>query len=219
MLINLINLLKEKWLYIIQLMILKPLFGGAYRREGGRRRRRREMGKKNKKPGKGKEKTERKTAKADEKRSRRESKKVSQEDDIDAILVVTNPLIMTSFFSSLIFPNCCSGLDICCCCCSNKCSVESGWKISCRWKRCGIEVEGWWRGIRTVGLWNLVNWDNMNANCCILDIHKSFLIALVFVTGINFDLTSNPLVNSRWSFWFCDYHIMNDLLCKCFVVF
>ncbi|CAD5185576.1 unnamed protein product [Musa acuminata subsp. malaccensis] len=45
------------------------------------------MGKKTKKPGKGKEKTERKTAKAEEKRVRRESKKnVSQEDDIDAIL-------------------------------------------------------------------------------------------------------------------------------------
>ncbi|CAL9100023.1 Kelch domain-containing protein [Musa troglodytarum] len=45
------------------------------------------MGKKTKKPGKGKEKTERKTAKAEEKRARRDSKKnVSQEDDIDAIL-------------------------------------------------------------------------------------------------------------------------------------
>ena len=46
------------------------------------------MGKKTKKPGKGKEKTERKTAKAEEKRARRESKKVSAEDDIDAILVI-----------------------------------------------------------------------------------------------------------------------------------
>lgn len=47
------------------------------------------MGKKTKKPGKGKEKTERKTAKAEEKRVRRESKKNdSQEDDIDAILVI-----------------------------------------------------------------------------------------------------------------------------------
>ncbi|XP_068666288.1 uncharacterized protein [Aristolochia californica] len=45
------------------------------------------MGKKNKKPGKGKEKTERKTAKSEEKRARRESQKVSQEDDIDAILL------------------------------------------------------------------------------------------------------------------------------------
>ncbi|KAF5956212.1 hypothetical protein HYC85_003437 [Camellia sinensis] len=45
------------------------------------------MGKKTKKPGKGKEKTERKTAKADEKRSRRETKKLSSEDDIDAILL------------------------------------------------------------------------------------------------------------------------------------
>ncbi|XP_073118839.1 uncharacterized protein [Henckelia pumila] len=44
------------------------------------------MGKKTKKPGKGKEKTEKKTAKAEEKKSRRESKKVSPEDDIDAIL-------------------------------------------------------------------------------------------------------------------------------------
>lgn len=45
------------------------------------------MGKKTKKPGKGKEKTERKTAKAEEKKARRESKKVSTEDDIDAILL------------------------------------------------------------------------------------------------------------------------------------
>ncbi|KAH6835865.1 Galactose oxidase/kelch repeat superfamily protein, partial [Perilla frutescens var. hirtella] len=45
------------------------------------------MGKKTKKPGKGKEKTEKKTAKADEKRARRESKKLSPEDDIDAILL------------------------------------------------------------------------------------------------------------------------------------
>ncbi|EPS63666.1 hypothetical protein M569_11109, partial [Genlisea aurea] len=45
------------------------------------------MGKKSKKPGKGKEKTERKTAKADEKRTRRDSKKLSPEDDIDAILL------------------------------------------------------------------------------------------------------------------------------------
>ncbi|KAJ0972836.1 hypothetical protein J5N97_020795 [Dioscorea zingiberensis] len=44
------------------------------------------MGKKSKKPGRGKEKTERKTAKAEEKKARRESKKVSEEDDIDAIL-------------------------------------------------------------------------------------------------------------------------------------
>ncbi|KAJ9163850.1 hypothetical protein P3X46_023478 [Hevea brasiliensis] len=45
------------------------------------------MGKKTKKPGKGKEKTERKTAKAEEKRTRRETKKLSPEDDIDAILL------------------------------------------------------------------------------------------------------------------------------------
>ncbi|CAH9118258.1 unnamed protein product [Cuscuta europaea] len=45
------------------------------------------MGKKEQKPGKGKEKTERKTAKADEKRAKRESKKLSPEDDIDAILL------------------------------------------------------------------------------------------------------------------------------------
>ncbi|KAE8123982.1 hypothetical protein FH972_018895 [Carpinus fangiana] len=45
------------------------------------------MGKKTKKPGKGKEKTEKKTAKADEKKARRESKKLSPEDDIDAILL------------------------------------------------------------------------------------------------------------------------------------
>ena len=45
------------------------------------------MGKKIKKPGKGKEKTEKKTAKAAEKRTRREDKNVGEEDDIDAILV------------------------------------------------------------------------------------------------------------------------------------
>ncbi|XP_010482340.1 PREDICTED: kelch domain-containing protein 4 [Camelina sativa] len=45
------------------------------------------MGKKTKKPGKGKEKTERKTAKAEEKKARREGKKLSPEDDIDAILL------------------------------------------------------------------------------------------------------------------------------------
>lgn len=48
------------------------------------------MGKKSKKPGRGKEKTERKTAKAEEKKIRRESKKVSEEDDIDAILVISH---------------------------------------------------------------------------------------------------------------------------------
>lgn len=92
--------------------------------------RRREMGKKNKKPGKGKEKTERKTAKADVKRSRRESKKVSQEDDIDAILVITHPLMITFFDSQFLqieISNCYSSLDICCCrCCSIKCSVVRG---------------------------------------------------------------------------------------------
>ena len=46
------------------------------------------MGKKQKKPGQGKEKTERKTAKATEKRARRDELKVSEEDDIDAILVI-----------------------------------------------------------------------------------------------------------------------------------
>ncbi|XP_020203822.1 kelch domain-containing protein 4 isoform X2 [Cajanus cajan] len=45
------------------------------------------MGKKTKKPGKGKEKTERKTARAEEKKARRETKKLSPEDDIDAILL------------------------------------------------------------------------------------------------------------------------------------
>lgn len=45
------------------------------------------MGKKAKKPGKGKEKTEKKTAKAEEKRARRENKKLAPEDDIDAILL------------------------------------------------------------------------------------------------------------------------------------
>jgi len=48
------------------------------------------MGKKQKKPGKGKEKTERKAAKGEEKRARREARKVGEEDDIDAILV-SNP--------------------------------------------------------------------------------------------------------------------------------
>lgn len=47
------------------------------------------MGKKTKKPGKGKEKTEKKTAKAEEKKARRETKKLSPEDDIDAILVLS----------------------------------------------------------------------------------------------------------------------------------
>ncbi|CAN1128737.1 Kelch domain-containing protein 4 [Linum perenne] len=45
------------------------------------------MGKKTKKPGKGKEKTEKKTLKAEEKKARREAKKLSPEDDIDAILL------------------------------------------------------------------------------------------------------------------------------------
>ncbi|GJR43685.1 Kelch domain-containing protein 4 [Tanacetum coccineum] len=45
------------------------------------------MGKKTKKPGKGKEKTERKTLKAEEKKARRDTKKLSPEDDIDAILL------------------------------------------------------------------------------------------------------------------------------------
>lgn len=44
------------------------------------------MGKKQKKPGQGREKTERKTAKAAQKRARRDDKKFSEEDDIDAIL-------------------------------------------------------------------------------------------------------------------------------------
>jgi hypothetical protein len=51
------------------------------------------MGKKQKKPGKGKEKTERKTAKAVEKRARRDDKKLSEEDDIDAILVLIYSLL------------------------------------------------------------------------------------------------------------------------------
>ncbi|KAK9291639.1 hypothetical protein L1049_019588 [Liquidambar formosana] len=45
------------------------------------------MGKKTKKPRKGKEKTERKTAKAEETRARRDTKKISLEEDIDAILL------------------------------------------------------------------------------------------------------------------------------------
>lgn len=98
------------------------------------------MGKKGKKPGKGKEKTERKTAKADGKRARRETKKVSQEDDIDAILVIHPSGLIITFFrnKNKNFPqflrienfNCCSSLDgiccCCCCCCSNECSVVSG---------------------------------------------------------------------------------------------
>lgn len=55
------------------------------------------MGKKSKKPGKGKEKTERKTAKAEEKRARRESKKLSPEDDIDAILVIKKSSLLSNF--------------------------------------------------------------------------------------------------------------------------
>lgn len=55
------------------------------------------MGKKNKKAGKGKEKTERKTAKAEEKRARRETKKISPEDDIDAILVTSKSILFFLF--------------------------------------------------------------------------------------------------------------------------
>jgi hypothetical protein len=58
------------------------------------------MGKKQKKPGKGKEKTERKTAKAVEKRARRDDKKLSEEDDIDAILVLTYSLLRDFLFVS-----------------------------------------------------------------------------------------------------------------------
>lgn len=67
------------------------------------------MGKKQKKPGKGKEKTERKTAKATEKRTRREDKLVSEEDDIDAILV--NPAM--SFFLQLNYFCFCSARSLC----------------------------------------------------------------------------------------------------------
>ncbi|KAK3000790.1 hypothetical protein RJ639_022024 [Escallonia herrerae] len=56
------------------------------------------MGKKTKKPGKGKEKTEKKTAKAEVKKARRETKKLSPEDDIDAILVPS--LVFIHFFYS-----------------------------------------------------------------------------------------------------------------------
>ncbi|KAB1212299.1 Membrane-associated 30 kDa protein, chloroplastic [Morella rubra] len=56
------------------------------------------MGKKTKKPGKGKEKTQKKTAKAEEKKARRESRKLSPEDDIDAILCI-GPLIITELCS------------------------------------------------------------------------------------------------------------------------
>jgi hypothetical protein len=45
------------------------------------------MGKKTKKPGKGKEKTEKKTLKSQEKKARRDEKAVAEEDDIDKILV------------------------------------------------------------------------------------------------------------------------------------
>ncbi len=61
------------------------------------------MGKKQKKPGKGKEKTERKTAKAVEKRARRDDKKLSEEDDIDAILVLTYSLLREFVFVSSFF--------------------------------------------------------------------------------------------------------------------
>jgi hypothetical protein len=78
------------------------------------------MGKKQKKPGKGKEKTERKTAKGEEKRARREAGKVGEEDDIDAILVSTlspspplsasprssPPSSISSLFQCLVLPAC-----------------------------------------------------------------------------------------------------------------
>jgi hypothetical protein len=64
------------------------------------------MGKKTKKPGKGKEKTEKKTAKAEEKKARRESKKLSPEDDIDAILVSFSTSRIFFFFLSRMIKLC-----------------------------------------------------------------------------------------------------------------
>ena len=61
------------------------------------------MGKKAKKPGKGKEKTEKKTAKAEEKRARRETKKLSPEDDIDAILVLSILFLFLKNFAFFFF--------------------------------------------------------------------------------------------------------------------
>lgn len=60
------------------------------------------MGKKTKKPGKGKEKTERKTAKAEEKKARRDSKKLSPEDDIDAILVLMFSISIVSLCTYIV---------------------------------------------------------------------------------------------------------------------
>lgn len=68
------------------------------------------MGKKTKKPGKGKEKTEKKTAKAEEKRARRESKKLSPEDDIDAILVLYSTVL--SIGRVIIFSLCVSNRNL-----------------------------------------------------------------------------------------------------------
>lgn len=76
------------------------------------------MGKKQKKPGKGKEKTERKTAKGEEKRARREAGKVGEEDDIDAILV--SILFFSVYFDQLAF----QCFTLCCCCCCLLRSVQ-----------------------------------------------------------------------------------------------
>ena len=79
------------------------------------------MGKKQKKPGKGKEKTERKTAKGEEKRARREARKVDEEDDIEAILVGVLSFPPLSMCSKLGHAWCSRG-------CSFWLSVSLGWR-------------------------------------------------------------------------------------------
>ena len=71
------------------------------------------MGKKQKKPGKGKEKTERKTAKGEEKRARREARKVGEDDDIEAILVGVLSFPPLSMCSKLGHAWCSRGCSFC----------------------------------------------------------------------------------------------------------
>ena len=90
------------------------------------------MGKKTKKPGKGKEKTVKKTAKAEEKRARRESKKISPEDDIDAILVFIFEFLWKLFkiLQYLLFV-----------------SLENFWEKNGSWSFCVFEVILGWSSI------------------------------------------------------------------------
>jgi len=90
------------------------------------------MGKKTKKPGKGKEKTVKKTAKAEEKRARRESKKLSPEDDIDAILVFIFEFLWKLFKSLryILFV-----------------SLENFWEKNGSWSFCVFEVILGWSSI------------------------------------------------------------------------